>query len=1437
VWSAVSFLRCIVVDAGTGVGHDVEIEFDPAASTSSLLAALPVDVRGRPVFAGPARLGPGGTLGESPLTAGVVISVGAPSPDLGAIPGDAAGVLRVVSGPDAGHWTWIPAGSGAVVGRGDNADLLLTDPKASRPHAEVTVEAALVDPAVMVRDLGSANGTTVGGVPVQGPTRLPEHGGFEIGDSLIEWIPLDRVKPGWRRSPDGRVEFTRRFHNAPEPEPATVGLPPSPHESARGAVLLMTSIGAPLAIGLVMWAMTQSIAFLAMTVITPLTFGGQHFYEKRRKKTETADFVKEQNRAKTEIATAVAAQEQIRRLNDPDELSLTLSALGALPRLWTKRLAGPDALTVRVGTRDEPAAVQLTGDRWKGLEKPKLRAVPVTVDLRATGVLGLVGDRPMVEGLARWLLVQLATRRSPEDLLLAVLSRDDGRHLRWTRWLPHLDTGLDGDAPCRIGVAPTSVMNRVRELQVLVEGRLKHAEDEQGMVSFDSDVVVVLDGAHELRNLTGMRTILTRGPEVGVYAVCLDETDINECRGRVAVGADGRLEVVRTFSAGAERATAETTTLQDAERIARLLAPLRDRAHASGAEGAIPYPVRYLDLLAIHTPTPDDVLGLWRDHPGPTTRVPLGADAQGTVDVDIAVQGPHTMLAGATGAGKSILLQTLVVSLLLHNRPDELNLLLVDFKGGAAFQSFEVCSQVVGVITSTGNTPEDTFDAAAAERVLTSIRAEVQRRERLLAAYGGEISAYLERRPAGEPPLPRLLMVFDEYARVLDAAPDFVKELVNVAGKGRSLGMHLLLATQSLVGKLTGEMKNNIELRISLRQNQADESMEVLDVPDAAAIPGRLRGRGLILSTKDEPRLAKPFQAGYLGAPPPTAAAPPATVRIVDWPAVGDSRPQEADTSSDQPTDQELLIAAIEQATNRLGLPRPFRPLLPALPVDLGLDTLTAVATEPCPDGALPFGLFDEPARQAQPPAVLSLTGDDRLMIAGGAGSGRSTAVRALIHSAVARYSPDDLHLYVIEQKPGLAAYEGLPHCGGVFGPAEPGRIRNFVGWLGAETERRIAVQFDLGERPPTLLVLIDGWELFHDPADGNSIATSMVGVLRQVISDGPKVGVHVVVACGRGPLTSKPADLFNQRLVLPFPSADVVRSQLPTGSMMPLAVRGRAADAGTGRHLQIARPEESAEVLVGRLAVRPAVFRPARAFPPLPRRVHSADLWQRPVPADVTADWIPLGLGGPEVTPVGVDLFAGPQSLLVSGPGKSGRSSVAATTVLGLTAIGVGCVVLCPPRSPLVELLSGRPRVAVLVGPKLSDELVRTAAQALGTERIVLVADDCESLEVTATSKNFDELPTLLEEAISPPMLGRMGLVLCGNGYALLEGRRPLTNLTRRVLDDGTRVLLTPTVPGVAREHRIILEADQYLAGPPCRGYLAREREQLLVQLGDTGG
>lgn len=1418
-------LRLTVRDPATGTSRDAEVTAAPQTTVAALLAALPLPVDGRPCFVGAVPLDPGATLADTPLVPGSIINVGAPGP-AGRPAGPAgAGVLEVLRGPDAGLAVTLGPGR-HLIARSATAQVPLRDRDVSRrAHAELTVHD---DGSAEVADAGSSNGTFVDGTRITAPARLTRRHVLRVGTDELRWRPAPAGGLRVVRAPDGRLDFDRAFAAAPAVPSIEVTMPVRQPAVRGSSSMALLSAGVAVVAALLL---QQPMLWLgaAAAVAGYLVLSSA---EEKQSKERESTFAAAKQAVEEQIGEQVSAEQRVRRLLAPGPDEIAATAAGERADLWTRRADSPYGLTLRIGTADQPAAVTVRGEPWPGFETPMVRAVPVTVDLRVTGVLGVVGAAEPVDGMLRWLLLQLATLRGPDDLRLFLITTDDGDRLGWIRWLPHVDAGAGGPMPCRIGNTPQTRAARVAELRELVAAR--RARRGAGAAGRTGDeVVVVLDGALALRELPGMDEVLRDGPAVGVYVICADRQGMNECRGLCEVG-PRTVTLTRTPGDPHVRAQAHALDEPTAERLARALAPMRDRATLAAAQHAIPDRVRLLDLLGLNVPSAADVLALWGEGRGPRTRVVLGADARGPVHVDLAGQGPHTMLGGATGAGKSVLLQTLVTALLLANRPDELNLVLVDFKGGSAFLPFEGCPHVVALIRSTGESAAEVFDDAAAARVLASIRAEVSRRESLLARYEGEIDRYWDSRRAGAdlPPLPRLVMIFDEFARVLDTSPDFVRELVNVAAKGRSLGMHLVLATQSLQGKLSPELKNNVSLRISLRQNEAADSTEVLGVPDAAEIPGTRRGRGMIFCTTGETRVPQEFQSGYLGDGPPSGASP-VTVRTLDWADLGAPRQVTGARGGDGPTDQDLAIAAIREAARSAGLAAPFRPLLPALPATLSLADLARRQTAAPPVTAVPFGLGDEPARQAQPPEFLDLAATDRLLVAGGPQSGRTTFARTLITSLVTRFGPDQAHLYLVERHPGgLADYAGLPHCGGVFTPAEPDRIRRLVTWLDQEVRRRTAAGA-AHPPPPWIVVVIDGWEHFEDHSNPDFVETALLTMLRGVVTAGAPLGVHVVPLGGEDMLNHRLPGLYNRRLLLSFPKEDTRRAHLSAGMTSPPVLPGRAVDAGSGRHLQICRPARSAAQVVDDARHAAAGIPPARLpvrFPALPARVTLAEL---PLPdPPPSATWVPLGTGADGA--VGVDLFeSGPHLLLISGPPGAGRSTALATVSAGLLRRGVGVLAVAPPRSPLPRLLPQAPAVRVVTGAAIPDSDLRAAAAAFDGLPYVVLVDDVDQLAVLPTEQGFTTTPTLLEEIAQPAARGVRALVLAGDATPVLSGfPGPAARLISTVMTTGIRLVLTPENRAVALAHNIALEPDQYVTDPPGRGYLSTGRTPTLLQV-----
>jgi len=1426
-------MRLTVQDLHSRDAGDVEVAASPDTPVGAVLTALPVETAGRDCFAGATLLDHRSRLADSPLLPGAMVSVGGPGPDYHPVRGAAAGTMHVIAGPDAGFGVALRPGR-YTIGRTEAAQVCLRDTEVSRQHAVVEV---LPDSRAVISDAGSRNGTFVNGEPVTAPMVLDDSSVVRIGADDLRWSAATDPALRVTQAADGRLEFDRAFSATPAVPGGEVTLPP-PEPQPRNPAAMFVGGGIGVVTGVVMAVAMHQKSLIAVSFLSVLGTLVLYLIENHQRQQRGLGLAKARRAAQAEIRAMATEEDRVRRLLAPGPGEIAGMATGARVDLWPRDAKSPQGLVLRVGHADQAPSAQVRGEPFAGFQVPLLRDVPVTLDLRQTGVLGVIGTGEPVRALLRWLLIQLATMRSPDDLRIVLLASSSGGDIGWARWLPHLDPGPAAPVPCWVGNTDVSRAARIDELRQLITTR-RADQVRSAPARLHGEVVVVLDGALALRNQAGVGEVLRDGPEVGIYALCADSQGIAECRGLCEVAGDG-IRLFRTPDAPVVAAVPDGMDAPTAGQVARALAPMRDRISAADIEKAIPYPVRLLDLLGLGVPAADDALTLWKRSEGPSTRVVVGADAAGPVAVDLAGQGPHTMLGGATGAGKSILLQTLVTSLLLANRPDELNLVLVDFKGGSAFLPFQHCPHVIALIRSTGESAADSFDEADAARMLASVRAEVRRRESILARYGGEIDHYWRAREAQPEllPLPRLVMIFDEFARVLDTVPGFLKELVNVAGKGRSLGMHLVLSTQSLQGKLSPELKNNISLRISLRQNEPADSTEVLGAPDAATIPGTLRGRGMILCTTDESRTPRLFQSGYLGDPPPGGSAGHTAVRAVAWTDLGEARPDAATVGGGESTDQELTIKAIEEAARYAGVAAPFRALLPALPAQVPLERLPGYCTAEPPASAAAFGLTDEPHQQAQPACYLDLAATDRLLVAGGPQSGRTTFVRALI-TGLARFRPDQVHLYVVEHQPaGLADYAGLPHCGGVFSPAEPDRIRRLVGWLDQETQRRAANRFDSGGRSdPVIVVIVDGWEQFESRADPALADVSLGPVLREVIAAGAPLGVHIVPVGGQDLLNGKVPTLCNQRLLLAFPNEDTRRVHLRTGMTSPPPLPGRAIDAATGRHAQICQPtvsgaELTASILNANAAAASDISQLPKQFPSLPTRVSVADL---PLPQPLPSpSWIPIGVGGPDVATIGVDLFdAGPHLMLISGPPGSGRTTAIATLARLLTWNGIDVIAAAPPQSPLARLLAGDDGIHVVTAATLDDSILREAAGPFGDRRYAVLLDDADRITVQPTKQGFNDSPTLLEEIARPAEFGHRALILAADATPILSGqRRSLAKVTNEILMSGTRLLLTPAKRADARQLSMTLEPDQYFTRPPGRGYLATTSVPTLIQM-----
>ena len=719
---------------------------------------------------------------------------------------------------------------------------------------------------------------------------------------------------------------------------------------------------------------------------------------------------------------------------------------------------------------------------------------------------------------------------------------------------------------------------------------------------------------------------------------------------------------------------------------------------------------------------------------------PIGiADSGAVVTVGLRRDGPHGLVAGTTASGKSELLQTLLAGLAATHPPDQLGLVLIDYKGGAAFSDMARLPHTLGVVTD--------LDGRLAERALVSLNSELRRRERVLrSADVPNIGEYERTAQAAGHPLPNLLIVVDEMATLVQEVPGFVDALVDVAQRGRSLGVHLLLSTQSPGGVVSAKIQANLNLWICLRVTLPSESQAVIGSDVAAAIPVNQPGRGYL---KVGGRLTG-FQAVRVTRP---AGAARSRVRIS--PFADDRPPRARPWALDVPevpvrraTEARLLVDRLASEAARLRIPRfpgPWAPPLPDLLVRADLPTAQAAG------GRLSalLGLADEPELQRRTPSWIDFSDAGACIVLGVFGSGRTTLLRQVALDLALRHGPAALHLYGIDAGDGaLAPLAGLPHCAGVAGVHDAERTTRMTARLCRMVEQRrcllagsatgdwTALRASEPAAGPWVLLLVDDYPAFADVA-GQDRTGTLASHLAALVRNGPQVGVHVVVASGRR--TDMPSSLFglfgSRVLLRQAEQADYGLTGL-TGDPHPGAVPpGRAWVAGSpAREVQVVLPTtgefpppEAVDALAAHGPV-PDVLLP-RPVPAFPSRVALERLVRDG--AATGGSTVVLGVGGPELDPVGVDL-ARSGHLLIAGGERLGRST-ALLTCMGALSAGdraTRFVVLAPRSSPLRLLAAGGRVVRTAVTPgEITEALEWVESEAGAAGRIAVVADDCESL------------------------------------------------------------------------------------------------------------
>lgn len=1175
-------------------------------------------------------------------------------------PGEVPLELVTVAGPATGLRLPLVPGS-HVLGRGRDDDL--APGRAARPVARIDVS----DPPVLT--------ALVAGVRLDGEELEPGAPAplDETGSTLASAAGVLRVRrrPAAAAAvpdacvPDatGRRPLTRtpRISGATAPPEVEIPSPPDPARDPQP--LSWLTMIAPVPIGIVL-ALVFSPLFLLMTAMTPLMVLArwiegrmQARKDRRRIAAETADRQQAFAAALDGARRRCAADA---RAGHPDLAELAARAATG-HRLWEVRPGDADELQACVGTGDRPWTPHLTGrsETLRALpgladavaDRATLPDVPVLLDLRERTGAAVVGPAEEARRVAAGLVLDLLTRHGPADLTLAlVVTPGSAAAWDWAKWLPHLPD--DAGAP-QVAVtedAAISLLRRLAEPPGAAGPGGAALGARPGTRDSPQRTLVVVD-AESL--LTGrVASLLGRATRHGARVLVLarrgDQVP-SACRWLVDLGADGRAVVT---DAGTGLRTPGVVPVRAAGRLCR------DTARALGAwtdpekpasTAALPDRSRLADLL----PDSADGLGaLWRGgHDGlPAT---LGVGEQGPLTLDLLADGPHGLVVGTTGSGKSELLRTLVASLAARHSPDRLTFLLVDFKGGGAFDACAGLPHTVGLVTD--------LDEHLAARALRCLRAELRHREQRLREAGvSDLKDY----HAPSPPLPRLLIVIDEFATLAVELPGFLSALVDVAQRGRSLGIHLVLATQRPQGVVDGKIRANTNLRIALRVQDDADSRDVIGSRQAADISRRRPGRGYVRLGAGE---LVAFQTALVSGVPAAEAVGTIDLRplrLVPDPGAGDDAAGRlaADHVPAGPTDLEVLVADARTAAEAGGYAAPRVPWPPPLPAELDARSLPPAGR----DGSVPLGIADLPDEQRSAPWTWRPEDGHTLLLGATAPDVAAVLATACTSLATDR-GPDRLQVLVLDALGGLGPLGALPHAVAVVGAADTERLGRALDHADAElADRRAAGRGPAGGHP-VLLVVVAGWGAVVEAAE-QAGAPDAGTRLERLLRDGPAVGVHVLAAAPheRG-LPGRVLAQIPRKIVMELADPSSYTALGLRARDLPVLRGLRAVEVATGVEVQLARHRTEA-------ALADAVARIAAAHPGTARAsavgVLAAEIDYAEVASHAGAErstWrLPVGRRHRDLGVACLTLAPGTH-LVVTGPAGSGRTTALRTLAAGL--------------------------------------------------------------------------------------------------------------------------------------------------------------------------
>lgn len=970
-------------------------------------------------------------------------------------------------------------------------------------------------------------------------------GRVRINTPNIQWISNyeNLTYPAYKGAEAEEGLFDRQPHKklALNTEAIEIEMPPMPLYANK--VPLLLRMGSPMVMGgraLVTGNLTMALTSLIFpAMIQGITEKDRKEYEEKRTKIYR-NYLADKKR---DILCEKQMEEQLLNESYPDLEGVFHFAL-TKKRLWERRKTDDDFLFVRIGFGRFPMVVkkeyeerklelekdQLAEEMYALAESPVyLDHVPVLLQLKTDYIVGVLGTAQQTGELFCNIAMQLALTHSYDEVKLVLLADpEDAASFDFVRYLPH---NWDNDRSIRFFVSSQTDALRVSEyLNGELEALQEQDKQKKALKKMPAYVILALSkklfGCMEV-----LKDLLSEEEWCGVSILAAFDGIPKECSKIIDMGNEPKVIDLIHPEESEQPFSLDPYDKAAADKSMRIV--MKTKLKMDSQSYLLPNTLTFLEMYGVGCVEHLNSLKRWKDNSpvnSLSAQVGIGTDGRPfTLDLHQKSQGPHGLVAGMTGSGKSEFLITYILSMAVNYSPDEVAFILIDYKGGGLADAFEDKERgihlphLVGTITN--------LDGASIQRSLMSIKSELLRRQRVFKEAKalrneGTLDIYdyqrLYRNKKVLEPLPHLFIISDEFAELKQQQPDFMDELISAARIGRSLGVHLILATQKPGGVVNDQIWSNTKFRVCLRVQDRGDSMEMLKRPEAAEL--KQTGRFYLQVGYNE--YFALGQSAWCGADYEPQDGPPVnqdnSVQFID--STGQLiLDVESDTEKKKAENKQLV--AIVQYLSDLAKRENIQakslwtdPLPKEIELGAFLESTPAPETE---DISALIGMADDPEKQCQFPFFLSLLDFHNMLLVGSSGSGKSTFLRTMLYSLIDRYSPEEVNYYLIDLSDGaLSGYSHTPHCGAYLtqeNDADIGRLLVFLKEL-IGRRKKLFAEAEISDfkvyrqmKPlPLILVIVDSFTNIKSLRSGEQYFVLFQDYLR----DGASYGVRYILSC-----------------------------------------------------------------------------------------------------------------------------------------------------------------------------------------------------------------------------------------------------------------------------------------------------------------------------------